>query len=409
MMEFEEPEYEEFDEEHNELGELNSIGQWIRHDPFREAEVPIEQKNLEQALVSAFQAWKRLPLPLQRRTWREREIAARLYAESRDWIALPGIRSISVGIRRGERGRELTGIVLFESGLPVDVPFENEDYGIPEFVRIPSRVPDTNDRVPVKIEYRPPSSMLGLGLVRPGQFIAASDVLPMPVSVPTLQAGQIIAGESPVGLRKPGTLAAIISREGDDTPLILSAAHVLGQVGWKVVAYVPMPVEIGKVISADHNLDAAIAEISEPWMIDYRVRDMNLVPAAPIFPFSDMPVQFVGGTSGHQQGWIHSVNSIPVGGKAAGVIPHFTSDIRSQPGDSGALLITSHGQASPFPAAFARTMHPNYLEATTCAMLGILVAGPSSTMSPATRPLTYITPILTVLDDFKMQAWVRST
>lgn len=401
-----------YPEEHHgpyplERWEPRSPEQWARQDPFREVDLPIEQRYPEQAQVAVFEAWNHLPTPLRRQVWFEREVAAGLYARSRDWKRIPGIRFLSVGNRGEGARRRRVGIVSIEPTLGEDRMPTHESLGIPESIRIRSRV-NEDVFVPVWIEHQLPAEMLSHAFVPPGQFIAASNVSPLSGPVPTVQSGDVIAGESPAGFRTPGTLTAVVSRVNNNALLLLCAAHVLGKSRWKVVANVPVPAEVGNVIEIDQDLDAGLAELKPPWKVDFRLKAVPMVPAAPVMPYTDMPVQFYGGASGHQRGWINTVNSIPVGGKLVGIIPHFTVSIPSKPGDSGALLISGHGTDNPFPTAYAGQMGPQYLEAMTCAMLGMIVAGPSSTISPATRPQTYVTPILSVLNHFRLRAWVRS-
>jgi hypothetical protein len=300
------------------------------------------------------------------------------------------------------------GLILSESELPEDTRLLHKQYEIPESLRASSDIPEEEEIVPLRIEQVIVPNRFQLGVVPPDRFVLTSSPPPLPAWTPTLQAGDVIAGEDAAGFRTPGTLACIVSYQSDYQPLLLSAAHVLGDRGRKVVAYVPNPVEVGKVIDIDWNLDAAIAELKGPWIVDYRIKVLNVIPSGPVMAYTDMPVQFVGGASGHKTGWVDVTNSIPVGGPSVGVMPDFRASIEAQPGDSGALLLTSHGRESPFPASHARVMYPQYVESMTCAMLGLFIAGPSDAPSPATRPQAFFRPILNVLNRFRLQAWVRT-
>lgn len=391
-----------------ERWEPRSASDWMRRDPFIECQVPVSPEFYERDQFTTFGAWSRLPPSLRRQAWREREIAARVHSIAREWHHVPGIRAIGVGIRGEGAQRRLVGIILSESALPADTSLLHRQYDIPESLRVSSDIPEEEAVVPLRIEPAAAPSRFQLGLVPPDRFVLTSSSPPLPARTPTLQAGDVVAGENPAGFRKPGTLCCIVSHQSDFQPLLLSAAHVLDNRGAKVVAYVPNPIEIGIVVDVDSGLDAAIAELNEPWIVDYRIKALNVVPAAPVMAYSDMPVQFIGGASGHQVGWLDVTNSIPVGGPSVGVMPDFRATIQAQQGDSGALLLTCHGRDSPFPSSHAGAMYSQYVESMTCAMLGLLIAGPSASLSPATRPQTYFRPILNILNRFGLQAWVRT-
>ena len=390
--------------------EPNSADDWVSRDPMRElpALMPLTQSG--RGLV--FDAWSRLPPRYRQRVWREREIAKYVYDLSRSWSDIPGIRAIGVGRRQVGNRRRLVAIVTFEILVPLEVDLFYQQYEIPRLINVNSSIPldtleDETEEVPVVIEYEPAPIRLQLGIVPPNQYVMLSDTSTQVLATPTLQAGDAIAGENSAGFRTPGTLTAIVSHQGDTAPLLLSAAHVLETCGWKVIVQVPSPQCVGQVIETDKNLDAAIAALESPWQVDYRIKAIDLVPAAPIWPYSDMPVQFVGGMSGHQQGWLDVVNSIPVGGERLGIVPHFRATTLSQRGDSGALLLSGHGTASPIPEAFSMYTSADYQESLTCAMLGLLIAGPSTEATTVTRAQTYFTPIIMILSHFGLQGWVR--
>lgn len=390
-----------------EQWEPKSPEEWISRDPFKEAGLNISSEFRVKDQISAFNAWSHMPQIVRRQVWREREIAARLFLTSHDWNDVQGLHSIGVGKRQEGTYRQLAGIVMVESAWAKEPELVHGLYDIPQFIEVPSQIPEEKEEIPLRVEYTTAPRQFNIGIVPPEKFILASNSLPMPASTPTLMAGEVVFSENLQGFRRPGTLSAIVSRETDPYPLLLSAAHVFGDRRWRVFSKGPNSAEVGQVIDIDSGLDAAIAELREPYIVDYRVRDINIIPAAPVMPYSDMPVQIVGGVSGNQLGWLDLVNSIPVGSEKIGVIPHFRASIQANPGDSGALLLSGHGGQCPLPPDHLKNAYPGYKEIMTCAMLGILVAGPSSSPSITTRPQAYFTPIFPILNRFKLQAWVR--
>jgi hypothetical protein len=339
----------------------------------------------------------------------------------RRWQGTLGIRAVGVGRREVDFAPRLVGIVTYDENIELLAPLAmpahaqyvrtqvSEQYEIPDFITVDSQIPtelleEQTEDVPVKIEYK--SAPTRFGQVQSDQPIRASGLPPL--SSTTIQPGDFVAGEDRAGIRPgPGTLSTIASRKGSSDPLILSAAHVLGNNDYKVLFGSVTARYVGEVIDTNSDLDVAIAEVHVPWMVDCRVKDIGMVPAAPIMGWSDMPVQMVGCRSGHQKGWMNIPVNIPASSVELGVVHHHLVTIDSQPGDSGALLLSGHGVTSAVDPDFA---DPRYLNSTTCAMMGILVAGPSSTPSPTVRPQSYFTPITHVLNDFGLDPdpWTRA-
>lgn len=391
--------------------EPQNFSAWQARDPFRTHDVSIITKRREEQERLAYASWTRLLPPLRSQVWREREIAATLYARSREWTDVPGIQNIGVGRRTITGRRRLVAIVTLLTPLTPESNILETSEELPSSVAVPSdmalnELDNESIEVPLIVETTgsPPAP---LGIVPSGQFVLASPP-PIPAGWPTLQSGDAITGESPAGMRElSGTLGAILSLENDVTPLLLSSRHVLGDAGWRVIAEAPHSLYIGSVVKSDNLLDAALAELDHPWQLDYRIKTINLVPAAPVIPYSDMAVQLVGGASGHVQGYLDVVNSIPVNGQALGVIPHFRAQIPAKEGDSGSLLLSGHGSKSPIPAAFASAMSGAYVENHRCAMLGILHSGTNQAGLSIVKPQAFFVPIHLILAEFGLQTWVR--
>jgi hypothetical protein len=164
---------------------------------------------------------------------------------------------------------------------------------------------------------------------------------------------------------------------------------------------------VGRVKGIDSDLDVGIAEISEPYLCDFRIKGPDLVPASPVIATSDMQVQMFGALSGHQTGFLNQGVQIPANAKTAGMFPMFTAEINCVHGDSGALLVTGNGTEPAVPRWQRKHMAPAYLDCVTCAILGVLKAGPPPDADPSLRRQGYFVPILQVLNELSVEAWVR--
>jgi hypothetical protein len=346
-----------------------------------------------------------------------------MYSLSLDfgWAETQGIRAVGVGKRDPWGYGRLNGIVTYGDNVEAyfDLPFPappdlvRRQYEIPDTILVESQIPEDllelggeSRVVSIEVEYGAPPTRFGQ--VQQHQPMRVSQPPPQNATC-SLQPGDFVAGEDPVGIRRgPGTLSLIASHRGDTKPVVLGAAHVLGRKGYKVVSGNLTSKYVGEVIDRDTSLDVAVAEVYEPWMVDCRVKHLNVVPAAYTPGWSGMAVQMVGRLSGHQMGWMDQPVHIPASSRRAGVVHHHLVTITSQPGDSGALLLSGHGNASP--VADPTYADPAQIKSTTCAVLGILVYGPSATPAPTTRPQTFFTPITHALSHFglELEEWVRA-
>jgi hypothetical protein len=391
---------------------------WIERDRLSQQFLQRQENSdyIERIAIQVYEAWIRLPIRLRRQVWREREIAAFLYERMETWERIPGFWAIGVGRREINGIRRLVGILSTETSLALEAEFR-EGYDVPYILNVDSIIPAEQDNREIQLVLEYDLAPIQYGVVLPDSFVLTSDPSVSPSTILTVQSGDEVGGQNQAGFRTPGTLTAIVSYEGTHEPLLLSAGHVFGPVNQAVVAYnAKRAVSIGRVIKCNSVLDAAIAELDSPWSVNYQVKGINTIPAPPIMPYCDMPVQIYGNKSGHQLGYLDVVNSIPVGGVLVGVVPHFRATIGSQPGDSGALLLSGHGNQPMISSSFSKYSSAQYLDNLVCSILGLLVAGPSSYTSSClnhgqiliTRPQTYFTPIIQVLEHFKLQPWVRA-
>jgi len=377
---------------------------WFEHDPLTRALQGAEIKVLGQdrAAWSAHEAWMRLPPWLRSQVWREREIASVLVRFLPEWReTVPGLYAVGVGRRNGN----LAAIVNVEEPLTTEERSRLREAWVRTWLqRTTTGNGPTTEEVPLGFDLSPAPTLLGQ--VPPSGFLFG-DPDPPPQSAPVLQSGDKVGSETPSGIREYGSLTCIVSDSGSTAALALCSGHVLIQPNYTFIHKTGSLLRVGKVRNVDSAIDAALAELSTPYLCDYRARASGLVPAAPIHPRTDMPVQMYGAASGYQTGYLNQVNIIPAGAKSAGLVPMFTADIQCVHGDSGALLLSGRG-TSPAAAQWEmKHMSAEYLDSITSAMIGVLKAGPSSGSDPNVRPQGYFTSIIQVLAELNIQAWVR--
>jgi hypothetical protein len=382
---------------------------WLKADPLLAALARIEigTQSAETETLSFHYAWMRSPAPVRAQFFREREIAATLVQLLPEWrSSIPGLYSVGVGMRSIPDPR-LVAVLTLEQPLST-----GEWYGIRQrwarSARIPSRVPefDSNNpdqSVPIVSDLRPAPTLLGQ--VQSGAFLLGNPD-PPPAGAPVVQNGDRIGSESPIGIREFGTLTCIVSEAGSIEPLVLGSGHVLRQANFHLLSANSATVRVGTVKKVVRS-DAALANLNSPYLCDYRLKGINLVPGAPILATADLPVQMYGAKSRYQTGYLSKVNQIPANATNIGMFPLFTADIPCAHEDSGALLVTGRGTDPPVPKWQAKQMNASYLENMTCAMLGMLNAGPPPGADPSLRPEAYFTPILQVFSDLGVEAWVR--
>ncbi len=399
--------FEETDSEERQEWEPSEAYQWVEVDPLQKAlrDVEIETTDNSGEALSFHSAWRRYPAPLRAQVMREREIAAVMVRFIPGWrLMIPGFVSAGVSMRAVPEP-QLAAVVTAETPLTSGEWFDIRS----EWSRanLKSMVPaysDFSGSIPIELDVRPAPTLLGQV---PADSFLLGDPEPAPQGAPVLQSGDKVGSESPSGIREYGTLSCLVSEPGLTTPLVLGSGHVMRQAGYNLVSSRANPVTVGKVRRVHADCDAAVAELQSPYLCDYRLRAADLVPAAPVIATSDLPVQMYGASSGYQTGYLNQVNVIPANATKVGMFPMFSADIRCAHGDSGALLVTGRGAEPPVSASQKRYMSAQYLESMTCAMLGILKAGPPAGADPMLRPQGYFTPILRVLNDLAVEAWVR--
>jgi hypothetical protein len=399
--------FEQLYEEDRQPWEPQGPDDWLKTDPlvqaFRRNEVRIP--NSEADAASFHQAWIRMPRQFRNQVAREREVAASLVSflpSLRDFV--PGLGSIGVGYR-GREEAKLTGIVTVEERLAR--PEWSEILKRWDTQKVPrSRVGEFAkvESIPLTVEFRTPLTRLGKV---PPDGVLFGEPDPPPRDAPVLQSGDKVGTQSPSGIREFGTLSCFVHYPGTPTPLVLASGHVLQKIGYPLLSNRHVPVRVGKVLDVKDELDVALGELAKPYLCDFRVQGVDIVPGPPVIPSSGMPVQMFGAQSKTQHGYINQGIDIPASATAAGVSTTFTAELKCVHGDSGALLVTGRGSEPAVPRWQRRHMGQAYLDSLTCAILGVLKAGPSRDADPNLRPQGYFVPIIQVLNDLGVEAWVR--
>ena len=380
---------------------------WYKIDPLRRAlsDVEMRLEEDERSIALFHQSWVRLPPSLRAQVFREREIAAELVV-GLPWLrrAFPSVVSVSVGFDAPHEAR-LSGIVTVESPLTrgelraLYAAWEERN-------SVESAVPDYRNDGPTPIVVKVAETPVALKQV-PSGAATVSVPDPPPATSPILQSGDRVDSESPSGMREPGTLTCIVSELSSDAPLLLSSGHVFTDSGYAVISRRGAPVRVGTVTRVNRDVDAALAEITEPYSCDYRLKVCDMLPASPVIPPAGLAVQMYGAVSHRQQGYLNETNRIPANAWKIGMVPEFTADIPCTGGDSGALLVTGRDKEPPFSKGELDHMAPAYADAMTCAMLGVLRAGPPLGADPAYRPQAYFKPIIQILDALGIEPWTR--
>jgi hypothetical protein len=383
--------------------------QWSEIDPLARAlrQAEIHLSTSEQEIVSFHAAFMRCPPESREQIFREREIAAKLVGLLPRWRErFPALFSVGVG-KRLAPDPQLAAVVTVEAPLTSGEWFDiRQDWSQAQSGQSTIRAfyERRDEVVPIYADLRPAPTLLGQ--VPQGNYLFG-DPDPPPTESPVIQSGDRVGSESPAGIREFGTLACIVSQPGSTELLVLGSGHVLLKAGYSLVTTRSGTVRIGQVKNVDLDCDAAVATVDSPYLCDFRLKVSDLVPAAPVLPTTDLAVQLYGAVSGAQCGFLNQVDIIPVRANSVGIFPLFSADIKCARGDSGALLVTGRGKSPPVIGWQSKHMSPAYLDSMTCAMLGLLMAGPQPGGDPMLRPQSYFTPVLQVFNKLGIEAWVR--
>lgn len=259
----------------------------------------------------------------------------------------------------------------------------------------PPYEPGDRLRVPVIVQHLPPPILLSQ-VSQPTQSSG-------PGSPQPIHSSDVLYGRSPAGLFIPGLATAFATDSSSSDPRLVGSAHVLGGIGSSVDD--AFGKRVGRVINADPQLDAAVMELDSPWSIDFRVRTLGVIPAAPLIPTSNMNVQFVDRNGRVQVGSIWQTNLIMPGQATIGVTPMFTFSCPAASGDSGALIMTGHSGLSAMNH-YAGVTSPAVIEMYRSAMLGHVLAGAGG--GPANVPSqTLGVPIVEVLASLALDPLYR--
>ncbi|MCC6188329.1 MAG: hypothetical protein IT318_04815 [Anaerolineales bacterium] len=403
---------------------------WPELDPLAPFRLPGEAaRGYDPEALAA--AWRVLAPRLRAQAWREREIAQYLFQNLRDWAArMPALEGLGVARRPlallspleqiewtggsptqalrhlrevsrrfaadEPRDTALMGVLFFQGEPPGGDQLAAAGAG--PFIGLDSPVLPLESLghasvVPLVAETSQPFGLLGGG---PAPAGAAAAIV--------LQSGLPIEGHHASGYANPGTLTAIADADlgGPRREAVLvSAQHVIGDPNNPVTH---TGQRIAEVVESDSGLDAAIARLDDPTLVDKHISGLGLAPAAPVLPTTGLPVQFSGGASGVQYGQhVDVVYRTAPWQYSVGAGSCFEAQAYAQPGDSGALLLTGHGAQSPIDPVLA-AQNPALASQYTAAMLGLLLAGPQLPPAPGTTARIIARPIVDVGSRFKL-AW----
>lgn len=334
----------------------------------REVETPVSTSEatsgVESATAQAFASWAILDGRRRTQYFRECEIADFIRAQ---FGSLPRVVETSVA-RGGWRGRQvLVGVVSIDRTGHADELAQLVS-SIPQAAVVESRIPNVLRTVPMRVEF-----VLDRRLGSDRSGTATSVVRDGGAGAAIARSGDHILGRNPVGFTKSGTLGIFGFDDGGEHRL-LSSAHVLGGPGCHVLSQ-SWIAHLGEVQAACEVLDVAIASVDESVTIDAAIRELGLVPSAPILPTLDQPVQFVGAQSGHQKGRISRTQRLRAGHWGIGESGSFEIDSPAREGDSGALIVSGIGFETGYADEYVRLMEPGYSASMVGAMVGILKAG----------------------------------
>lgn len=366
------------------------VGSWLEQDPLEHVPGAEAHPQREVRGRLEFEGWLRLPPLLRRLSWREREIAAALapygIALHDPTVAATGIAGTAYGtgvtVQPTAYGPRLCGVILVDAPRVADLP--PWIFGLETSLSIPTRIqgihPLPEERVPLLIESHP----------RPAPLLGPEDILlqngAIAGSTPVISSGQPVAGITPVGMMRPGTLTAVATDIASEQPVILGARHVFGGVGNGVVMDDPQKYWLGTVTRDNEALDAATATLETPICLDLALKDPTLRPRDYVIATNAMAVQTYGAETGHHTGYVTMTYQSPFGGHAYGQ-RGWTSvrDFGTAPGDSGALLVSGHGSVSAIPPPW-EVYDPAYVASHVCAAIGMLSLGPKGSAASTNPP-----------------------
>lgn len=378
---------------------------WLKSDPLwpmvRELASGLELEQFEDRVGWTFAAWTHLGYQDRLRVLVERAIVAALLRKSnfRDFSDL-----LAVGVQL--RGFQDLGLSYYPRYWRGFFPYDyvaTINVTTPTMAVLVDQVEiDANElllaaevlhgpsgpsvSIPVIVQYLPrPIEFTQVG--QPTETSAGAGG-----NLQALHPSDVVDSVTPAGLQRPGVVTAFGKDNSSNDPLVLGAGHVLGNVGNTVNAFGR---KIGRVTKVDATLDAAIAELDSPWSIDYRVRTLGIVPAAPLLPTASMNVQFVDRHGAIQVGYVWQTNLVAPGQSTIGFTPNFTCSCTSAGGDSGALIMTGHHGTSAVQH-YARATSAGVVDMYRAAMLGQLSGGAGGGPA-AVPPQTWGIPMVEIL------------
>lgn len=403
--------------ETRESWEPKNYQEWLKADKLAQQLQKNEVDDQDAFTSSAtgfFEAWSRMPSELKQKVWREREVMAELCEKMNSWKKIPGFLSVGVAQRRVDDKEQLAGILNFEaSNLPSEQDYKK--FNIPTFLKVESSINPTEgeqqELIPIVIESM--ESLVEYNSSNVESAVAISETKTSKKAsshVLTLQSGDIIVGRNREGRLNESqsvTLTTFVfsfDPSGVVIEQVLSVGHGF-KAGYEeaYTCEINPYTKIGRTYyhsprqkELAEKLDVALFRIeNQVHKINSHLKWIDNVPELPIPIYAHMPVQMYGGVSKHQTGYIdQSMTIFP--GSASSVVPFFTANIPSQPGDSGTLLVSGHHSQNQVPY-----MNEKYSSITN-AMLGMLVEGSKKTNGS----VTVFRPMMDILQQLKIKPYL---
>jgi hypothetical protein len=375
---------------------------WIDKDPLsmwiREYAGPETRDRLETSAGWAFAAWTRLPYAERMSALFERAVVAeatrRGYSKQFDDFVGIGVQSrayldFPFSWRKYDASFYPDRYAAVVNVSTPTAPGIIDELSI-EANEMTQELFPSHQFVPVIVQYLSPPTAFAQVSQPPTEASGNASLQP-------IHSSDIIKGTSASGLMTNGLATAFGKDNISTDPRIIGSKHVLGNVGDSVQAFGQ---KIGTVSKVDTGLDAALVEFDLPWAVDYRVRTLGIVPAAPLLPTTSMNIQYVDQNGIIQTGHIWQTNLFAPGQATIGVTPSFTCSFVASPGDSGALIMTGHHGRSALNH-YSGVTSPQVLDMYRSAMLGHILGGASG--GPASVPSQTIgIPIVEVLSSLSV-------
>jgi len=250
------------------------------------------ESQSERIVSMEFNAWRRLPRPLRRQSWREREVGAALLDQEDRLVQIPGAQRIGVGVRALNGRRRVVAIVNVAHDESFGVAFDS----FPVSLEVSTRLSNYGVPTSVPIVFEAANSRTPMH----GEHVCAGDAQEAPCGRPLVSSGSPVRVRGARGLCGHRTVCAVVI-DAFAEPWLLSAAHGIESVNDDV--FLGSGQMIGTVRRVEPVLDAVLIQPHDTYLcLSLPEPPVPLHP--PVIVPGGFPVQMFGGKSGHQVGFI---------------------------------------------------------------------------------------------------------